>query len=120
MHHSAALVLNLLRPPRIESQRRALDAHTSIKMENRDALAHLDHTTTFFDGNYNAESVTVTICCALALCNAIELLVLIFTTFRRYAGLYFWSLVVASSGVVPYVIGFMFEYFRLVSQSTLR
>lgn len=78
--------------------------------------ADFEGTTTFFDGEYNATTVTVTICCALGLYNATELLILVFTTFRRYAGLYFWSLSIASVGIIPYVIGFALEYFQLAPQ----
>jgi hypothetical protein len=76
----------------------------------------LADTTSFFSGNYDATSVFVTICCALAIYNAIELLLLIFTTFRRFHGLYFWSLLVASVGIVPYVLGFMIEFYELTAQ----
>ena len=62
------------------------------------SLVKLKDTTTFFDGEYTAKSVAITICCALATYNALELLLLIFTTFRRYSGLYFWSLLIASVG----------------------
>lgn len=79
-------------------------------------LAHLHGTTTFFNGQYDADSVTITICNALALYNAIELLILIFTTFQKYAGLYFWALVIASGGILPYVIGFECGYFQLAPQ----
>lgn len=70
-------------------------------------LQHLSNTTSFFRGEYNAQSVTVTICCALAIASAFELLLLIFTTFRRYGGLYFWSLVVATTGILPYTFTVM-------------
>ena len=85
-------------------------------MAFKESLVHLEDTTTFFDGTYNAKSVTITICCALAIYNSLELMLLIFTTFRAYRGLYFWSLVVASAGIIPYVMGFMIEYFELTAQ----
>lgn len=66
-----------------------------------------------FDGSYNSNTLTVIVCSALALYNALELELLVFTTFHAYRGLYFWSLVLASFGIVPYVLGFMIEYFRL-------
>ena len=81
-----------------------------------ESLADLHDTTSFFSGQYDAPAVIITICCALAIYNALELLLLIFTTFRRFNGLYFWSLLVASAGVIPYVIGFMIEYFNLTAQ----
>lgn len=68
-----------------------------------------------FSGSYDASSVAVTICSALSLYNALELELLIFTTFRSYHGLYFWSLILASFGIIPYVLGFMIEYFRLTT-----
>ncbi|KAK0337939.1 hypothetical protein LTR91_011779 [Friedmanniomyces endolithicus] len=78
--------------------------------------ASLRGTTTFFDGTFNAESVTVIICCALAMYNALVLLTLIFVTFRRFRGLYFWSLLAASFGIIPYDLGFIIEYFQLTAQ----
>src|SRR4051794_39282523 len=63
----------------------------------------------------NLPSVIVTICSAPSLYNAVELILLIFTTFNAYLGLYFWSLLVASCGVIPYTIGLLFEYFQLTS-----
>ena len=72
-----------------------------------DHLDHLAQTTSFFHGEYTATSITATVCSALAIYNAFELLLLIFTTFRPYVGLYFWSRVVATVGVLPYTVGFM-------------
>ena len=54
--------------------------------------------------------LAVAICCALALSNALELLLLILTTFRRFRGLYFWSLVVSCSGVAVYTTGLVVAY----------
>ena len=82
----------------------------------QEGLAQLKDTTSFFNGEYNAKSVTITICCALAFYNALELILLILTTFRKYSGLYFWSLLIASVGIIPYTIGFMIEYFQLTAQ----
>ncbi|KAF2793721.1 hypothetical protein K505DRAFT_305361 [Melanomma pulvis-pyrius CBS 109.77] len=42
---------------------------------------------------------------AIAWYNAAEILVLIFFVFKKYSGLYFWSLVGATLGVVPYATG---------------
>ncbi|KAF2709602.1 hypothetical protein K504DRAFT_378434 [Pleomassaria siparia CBS 279.74] len=66
-----------------------------------------------FHGVYDANALTVIICSALALYNSLELVLLVFTTFTAYRGLYFWSLVLASFGIVPYVLGFSIEYFCL-------
>ncbi|KAF2877063.1 hypothetical protein BDV95DRAFT_481565 [Massariosphaeria phaeospora] len=69
--------------------------------------------TNHFTGTFDANTLAVIICSALALYNALELELLVFTTFHAYRGLYFWSLVFASFGVIPYVVGFLIEYFRL-------
>ncbi|ORY11483.1 hypothetical protein BCR34DRAFT_601270 [Clohesyomyces aquaticus] len=66
-----------------------------------------------FSGTWNSNTLTVTICSALALYNALELELLVFTTFHAYRGLYFWSLVCASFGIIPYVLGYMIEYYEL-------
>lgn len=52
--------------------------------------------------------------------NAIELIALIFVTFRNYRGLYFWSLLISSAfGVVPYSVGFLIKFFQLTSATWL-
>jgi hypothetical protein len=43
--------------------------------------------------------------------NAIELVVLCLTTFKRYRGCYFWSLLLSSLSLIPHVIGFFFLLF---------
>ncbi|KAF5255839.1 hypothetical protein FOXYS1_13722, partial [Fusarium oxysporum] len=62
---------------------------------------------------YSGESVLVIVCATLALCNAVELLTLIFMTFKRRKGLYFWSILLASFGVLPYCVGWLIVYFDL-------
>jgi hypothetical protein len=42
---------------------------------------------------------------AIAWYNSLEILVLIFFVFKKYSGLYFWSLVITSLSVVPYATG---------------
>ncbi|CAL5874023.1 uncharacterized protein PFLUO_LOCUS8309 [Penicillium psychrofluorescens] len=47
--------------------------------------------------------------------NVAELLVMVPSTFRRWRGLYFWSLLVSGCiGVVPYSIGFLLKFFTHV------
>ena len=79
------------------------------------SFADLHDTTTFFSGNFDVSSVFVTICCALSIYNGLELLLLVFTTFRRFQGLYFWSLVIASFGLLPYTDGLMIIYFTFTN-----
>ncbi|KAF2751768.1 hypothetical protein M011DRAFT_393842 [Sporormia fimetaria CBS 119925] len=65
-----------------------------------------------FKGNFDANTLTVIICSGLAFYNALELELLILTTFHAYRGLYFWSLVTASFGIIPYVLGYSIKYFK--------
>jgi hypothetical protein len=44
-----------------------------------------------------------------------ELTVMVFTTFKRYRGLYFWSFLVATWGIAPHSIGFILKFFSLIS-----
>ena len=50
---------------------------------------------------------------AIAVYNVIETVVLIFVTFKRRTGLYFWSLLVASGGIIFHVLGFLLKFFQL-------
>jgi hypothetical protein len=67
---------------------------------------------------YNGDSLSLKIILAflvgLALYNAIELIVLILVTFNKYKGLYFWSLIIAGAGVIPYSIAFLIKFFQLL------
>ncbi|OAP64710.1 hypothetical protein AYL99_00682 [Fonsecaea erecta] len=66
-----------------------------------------------FDGRYNVTSVIVTLSIGLAFCNSLEMALLILTTFKRKAGLYFWSLALCNYGVVSYTLGITLSYFNL-------
>lgn len=46
---------------------------------------------------------------ALAMYNALELVVMVFLTFRRYHGLYFYSLLVSGLAIIPYSLGFLLD-----------
>jgi hypothetical protein len=69
-------------------------------------------------GGYTGGSLAIRIVIgsfiAMAWYNAVELNILILVTFKRYGGLYFLSLLLASWGVVFYGIGFLFKYFEVV------
>lgn len=66
-----------------------------------------------FDGEYTSSSVIVTLSVALALYNSLEMVLLILTTFKRWRGLYFWSLSICNYGVIAYALGMMIMYFDL-------
>lgn len=76
------------------------------------------HETDKGTAGYTGDSLNLKIIIAfllgLALYNAIELLVLVFLTFQRFRGLYFWSLVVSASGIIPYALGFLIKFFQLL------
>jgi hypothetical protein len=66
-------------------------------------------------GSYTGSSFTlkaaVIFCAGLTIYNAIELLILIFSTFSRYATVYFWSLFASSLSLIPYSLGYAFKFF---------
>ncbi|KAH9860744.1 hypothetical protein J1614_012076 [Plenodomus biglobosus] len=69
-------------------------------------------------GGYTGDSLSLKIIIAfligLSLYNALELIVIVFVTFQRYRGLYFWSLVISAFGIIPYSLGFLIKFFQLL------
>jgi hypothetical protein len=72
-------------------------------------------------GGYDGNSLTIKVLIAfflgLAMYNVVELQVLIFGTFTKFKGLYFWSLVISGWGIIPYAVGFLFKYFSILTGS---
>ena len=68
-----------------------------------------------YNGNSFAVKTLIVFFTGLAMYNAIELTILILLTFVRYRGLYFWSIVIASIGIVPYSLGFLFKFFLITT-----
>ncbi|KXG53844.1 uncharacterized protein PGRI_008940 [Penicillium griseofulvum] len=70
-------------------------------------------------GSYTGNSIGVRITIAtfigVAWYNVIELVVLIFLTFKRYEGPYFWSMLISSVGILPYSVGYLLKFFGLTS-----
>jgi hypothetical protein len=64
-------------------------------------------------GYFTPTSLMVVVCSTASLYNALELVLLIFTTFKRYTGLYFWSLLLSSVAVIPYSVGYVMVYFKV-------
>ncbi|EAW25625.1 uncharacterized protein NFIA_044440 [Aspergillus fischeri NRRL 181] len=50
---------------------------------------------------------------AVAWCNALDLIVLCFNTFKRYSGPYFWSLLVASFCIIPFGLGYVLKIYSI-------
>ncbi|KAJ5996480.1 hypothetical protein N7499_007202 [Penicillium canescens] len=74
-------------------------------------------------GSYTGNSIGVRITIAtfvgVAWYNVVELIVLIFLTFKRYEGPYFWSMLVSSVGILPYSVGYLIKFFGLTSATWL-
>lgn len=65
-------------------------------------------------GNDFTIRATFTVFLGIALYNSIELMVLIFASFRRYQGLYFWSLLLSTVlGVIPQSLSFILKYYNI-------
>ncbi|KAJ5809874.1 uncharacterized protein N7503_002092 [Penicillium pulvis] len=74
---------------------------TSINSGSKHALAGRSAT----DGS--AEHIAVAVLIGIAWYNALELIVLCFTTFKRYGGLYFWCLLISSISIIPFGLGYL-------------
>jgi hypothetical protein len=61
------------------------------------------------DGDGPDLTTTIIVFIALASYNAIELNVIIFSFFKRRRGLYFWSFLAATNGIIPPNIGFLLK-----------
>ncbi|OQE43493.1 hypothetical protein PENCOP_c003G08720 [Penicillium coprophilum] len=58
--------------------------------------------------------LTVAACfIGIAWYNALELIVLCFTTFKRYGGCYFWCLLIASFSIIPFGLGYILLFFNI-------
>ena len=67
-----------------------------------------------YKGNSFAVQASIASLLACALYSAIELIILVFSTFKKYHGLYFWSLLISASlGVIPDALGLLLKYFQL-------
>ncbi|KAJ5579159.1 hypothetical protein N7450_008026 [Penicillium hetheringtonii] len=64
-----------------------------------------------YTGNSLALKATVILCAGLSMYNGLELLILIFSKFSRYATVYFWSLLASSLSLFPYSLGYAFKFF---------
>lgn len=64
-------------------------------------------------GKWTSTALVVVLCTGISVSNSLELLLLILVTFKKWNGLYFWSLLVTSASVLPYSIGFLVEYLNI-------
>jgi hypothetical protein len=69
------------------------------------------------DGNNVPTKFTIACFIAIALYNVGELFFIIFATFKKRRGLYFWSFLVSTCGIGLYSIGFLLKDMPLSSQS---
>ncbi|EOD48839.1 putative integral membrane protein [Neofusicoccum parvum UCRNP2] len=58
-----------------------------------------------------AMSLTMITFLGIAFFNALELIFMVMITFKRYSGLYFWSVLIAASGIPVYCVGFTLKFF---------
>ncbi|PKX94679.1 uncharacterized protein P174DRAFT_441992 [Aspergillus novofumigatus IBT 16806] len=73
-----------------------------------------------YTGDSLALKITIATLAGITWYNAIELVILVFVTFSKYHGTYFWSLLISSSiGLLPYSVGFLLKFFQLTDQTWL-
>ena len=56
---------------------------------------------------------------SISLYNVIEISFIVFGVFKQRSGLYFWSFVVATWGIVPHAIGFILKFFQVTTLDLL-
>jgi hypothetical protein len=67
-----------------------------------------------YTGNSFAVQATIASLLGCTIYSSLELILLVFSIFRVYRGLYFWSLLVSASlGVIPDALGLLLKYFEL-------
>ncbi|KAJ5206101.1 hypothetical protein N7491_003280 [Penicillium cf. griseofulvum] len=64
-------------------------------------------------GDRFAELTVIACFIGISWYNALELIVLCFTTFKRYGGCYFWCLLVASFSIIPFGLGYLLIIFKI-------
>lgn len=85
-------------------------------MEQDATTGPLDGISGVFGGKENNLQLLLIIFIALSWYNAIELVTLALLSFKRWKGLYFWSLFLSAAlGVFPYSLGFLLKFFTNVS-----
>ncbi|KAF2645658.1 hypothetical protein P280DRAFT_495457 [Massarina eburnea CBS 473.64] len=67
------------------------------------------------------EPVAIILACFLSISvyNVFEVIILIFTTFKRWQGLYFYSLLAATGGIISHSIGMVLKLYQLSSSNLL-
>ena len=66
-----------------------------------------------YEGNSTTLRIVIAFLLGLSLYNAVELTLLVFATFVRFHGTYFYSLLIATLGVLPYSTGFILKFFKV-------
>ena len=79
------------------------------KLSNDPIGAHTDGVVGAYKGQSQVLKILIFFFAGLTIYNAIELFLLIYMSFNSRKGLYFWSLLIASMGLVPYALGFSFK-----------
>lgn len=67
-----------------------------------------------YEGNSFAIRALIVFFTGLAMYNALELIILAMLMFSHYHSLYFWALLVASLGIIPYSLGFLLRLFGIL------
>ncbi|KAH8648202.1 hypothetical protein BGZ60DRAFT_390730 [Tricladium varicosporioides] len=83
------------------------------------AVDHQDSGIGKSSNNTPASQTAIVVFIAIALYNVVELNFIIFATFKRRGGLYFWSFIVSTWGIAFYSTGFLIKDLQLSSKSFL-
>lgn len=65
-----------------------------------------------YTGNSDGVRIAIATFVGVAWYNVGELMVLVFLTFKKYRGMYFWSMLSSAWGIIPYSLGFLLKFFN--------
>ena len=68
-----------------------------------------------YNGHSNTLRIFIVFFAGLAMYNAVELVIMVFLTFKRFQGVYFWSLLLSSFGIIPYALGFLLKFMKITT-----
>ena len=65
-----------------------------------------------YTGSSDGARIAIATFVGVAWYNVGELMVLVFLTFKKYRGMYFWSMLSSAWGIIPYSLGFLLKFFN--------
>lgn len=108
-----------LNAPLLELSQACLSPCRSVAMSNSSSSSPGNWITGGYTGNSDGVRITIATFVGVAWYNVGELMVVVFLTFKKYRGIYFWSMLASAWGIVPYSLGFLLKFLNATPPSAL-